>query len=177
MTPLPHADDPRQRSAGIPRSSQPSAGCHQGSRLPSKWVTTTAPLGAATEPPRRRPADISGSTSSCSPTWSKSTLALIVTHSRVDLPGPAMPQRAVLDGPTEAAHDGFKTGGAGFRSSASIGVVAGSNGERIEREVTRKLIERIASGVQGARLRSHVAARNAGATREEVAERFRRIAR
>jgi RNA polymerase sigma factor (sigma-70 family) len=55
--------------------------------------------------------------------------------------------------------------------------VAASNRDGPEREVTRRLIEAIAGGVQGARLRSQVAAWNAGATREEVAEALQEACR
>ena len=63
-------------------------------------------------------------------------------------------------------------GGASFGSRASIGVVAQTDQDGQARAVTRGLIERIARGVQGDRLRAQVAAWNQGATREEVAEAF-----
>jgi RNA polymerase sigma factor (sigma-70 family) len=75
------------------------------------------------------------------------------------------------------AGEEFEDGGASFASPAPIGVVAARNGDGPEREVTRRLIEAIAGGVQGARLRSQVAAWNAGATREEVAEAFQEACR
>ena len=64
-------------------------------------------------------------------------------------------------------------GGANFASPGSIGVVGAETGDGPERgEVTRGLIERIAGGVQGAKLCSQVVAWNTGATREQVAEAF-----
>jgi hypothetical protein len=161
MTPLPHADESAAEISGD--LSGVAAERELASGIPPAVETghDDCRPGPPAEPPRRRRADISGSTSSCSPTRPKSTLAFLVTRGRVELRGPSLPQRSVVDGPTEAARDGFETGGAGFRSLASIGVVAGSNGDGPEREVTLELIERIASGVQGACLRSQGAAWNA----------------
>ena len=174
MTPLPHADEPAAQISGHLWVVAAERGLAEGIQLRPRRVTMTAPR-RRDRTARRRRADSSGSTSSCSPTRSKQTLALIVTHSRVELRGPALCQRSAVDGPTEAGRDGFEIGGAGFRSPASIGVVAGSNGDGPEREVPRELIERIASECR-ARACALRGNRGTRSTRAEVAERFRRIA-
>jgi RNA polymerase sigma factor (sigma-70 family) len=61
-------------------------------------------------------------------------------------------------------------GGANFSSRASTGVVAIANTQRSGRDVTRALVENIAGGERGARLRSHLAAGRSGATRDQIEE-------
>jgi RNA polymerase sigma factor (sigma-70 family) len=67
---------------------------------------------------------------------------------------------------------GWEAGGANFVPGASIGAVAVTNGLRPGPEVTRGLIEHIASGQLGAKLRSQVASWHPGVSRDEVDEAF-----
>jgi len=62
--------------------------------------------------------------------------------------------------------------GANLAPGCSIRVVATTNGPRSDRDLTSELLERIASGELGAKLRSQVASWHPGAGREEVEEAF-----
>jgi RNA polymerase sigma factor (sigma-70 family) len=64
----------------------------------------------------------------------------------------------------------LRRGGANFFSRASTGVVAIANTQRSGRDVTRALVENIAGGERGARLRSHLAAGRSSATQEQIEE-------
>ena len=67
---------------------------------------------------------------------------------------------------------GWDAGGANFAPGASIEAVAVTNGLRPGPQVTRGLIEHIASGQLGGKLRSQVASWHPGVSRDEVDEAF-----
>jgi RNA polymerase sigma factor (sigma-70 family) len=67
---------------------------------------------------------------------------------------------------------GWEEGGANFVPGASIEAVAITNGARPGPQVTRGLIEHIASGQLGGKLRSQVASWHPGVSRDEVDEAF-----
>jgi hypothetical protein len=71
-----------------------------------------------------------------------------------------------------AAAESCDDRGASFSSAASIGVVAATNGHRAGREATRALIDQIARGERGAKLRSQVTSWHPGATGDQVEDAF-----
>ena len=89
MTPLPHANEPAAQTSERLSVVAAEHGLASGIPLRPRRVTMTAPRRPDRTAQRRR-ADSSGSTSSCSPTRSKTTFALIVTHSRVVIRSPRL---------------------------------------------------------------------------------------
>jgi len=80
--------------------------------------------------------------------------------------------RSATEGARRPAGDVVDTRGATFPPPTSLGAVAASTGHSPGRETTKALIEQIAGGELGAKLRSQVAAWHPGATRDEVDEAF-----
>src|SRR5215207_968134 len=91
--------------------------------------------------------------------------------------GPYTPQRESRCGRSAGVFTDAVVGesaerGANLAPGCSIRVVATTNGPRADRDLTSEMIERIASGELGAKLRSQVASWHPGAGRDELEEAF-----